>query len=482
MPAITGQQYIDRINALKTNVWIDGKRVNGLISEYPAFRGLMKSQAALYDLQHNATLKNCMTYSSPSTGERVGLSFLQPKTREDLVKRREMIQQWAKQSAGMMGRSPDYMNTILTALASSADILKGKKNCFPEHLLKYYEMVRENDLSLTHTFVSPQVNRSKHYIEFDEEPIATRIVERKEEGIVVHGARLLATQGGVTDELLVLSAGGSLEEGSSFSFAVPSNTEGLRFICRESFVGGGSFFNYPLSSRFEEMDSVVVFDHVFVPWERVFYFDNVAVAEDFISESAYESLTLHQVASRQIVKIEFFLGVVQAIIDAIHIEEYQHVQDKVSEIIVALEVMKSFVIRSEVEAALDEWGYMRPNHIPLRAANHYFTRIYPRFTEIVQLLSASGLMSIPTEAAFHSEIRSDLDKYLQSKTREAKERVQLFRLAWDATMSAFGTRQTLYEQFFFGDPIRLSSYLYQVYEKSDYVQRVNKLLKQDPQA
>ena len=96
----------------------------------------------------------------------------------------------------------------------------------------------------------------------------------------------------------------------------------------------------------------------------------------------------------------------------------------------------------------------------LQVAINIFPRVYPRFTEIIQLLGASGLMSIPTENAFQSSIRKDLDQYLQSKSNNAEERVKLFRLAWDLTMSAFGTRETLYERFFFGDPIRLSSELY----------------------
>ena len=180
--------------------------------------------------------------------------------------------------------------------------------------------------------------------------------------------------------------------------------------------------------------------------------------------------------SRQIVKTEFVLGIAQSIIDTINIGEYKHVQEKVAEIIVGLETMKALVIKSEVEAKLDEWGFMRPDSTTLLVAINIFPRIYPRFTEIIQLLGASGLMTVPTEDAFHSAIRKDLDQYLQSKAENAEERVKLFRLAWDLTMSPFGTRQTLYERFFFGDPIRLSGQLYQSYNKEPYVERVKGIL------
>ncbi|WP_342512148.1 4-hydroxyphenylacetate 3-monooxygenase, oxygenase component [Sporosarcina sp. FSL K6-1522] len=477
MPAITGNAYINRIDQLQPTVWIDGKPVTGKISEHPAFKGIMKSQADLYDLQHDASLREIMTYPSPSSGQRVGMSYLQPTTTEDLVRRRVMVQQWAKSNNGMMGRSPDYMNTVLMALASSVGFLEGKENCFPENVLAFYEYAREKDLSMTHTFIDPQVNRTQFYFEETDEPIAATVVGRNKEGIVIKGARLLATQGGITDEIVVISPGGVKDAANGFAFAIPSNSEGLRFVCRESFVGSDSTFNDPLSARYEEMDTIVVFDNVVVPWARVFYYDNLAVANNFMACSSYLPLTLHQVVSRQIVKTEFVLGVVQSIVDTINISEYQHVQEKVSEIIVALETMKAFVIKSEVEAERDEWGFMRPDQPTLQIAINFFPKIYPRFTEIIQLLGASGLMAIPTEHDFQSEIRKDLDHYLQSKGNNAEERVKIFRLAWDLTMSAFGTRETLYERFFFGDPIKLASQLYASYDKELYVRRVEDLLK-----
>lgn len=476
MPVITGAQYIDRINKLKSNVWIDGKQVTGNISEHPAFKGVMKSQARLYDLQNDEMLKDKMTFTSPKTGEAVGLSFIMPKTKEDLVKKREMVQHWARESNGMMGRSPDYMNTTVMTLAASAHFLKGKENCFPENIKAFYEYVRDNDLSLTHTFIEPQVDRSYKYWEESKEPIAAKIVDRTSEGLVIKGARLLATQGGITDEMLLVSAGRPYDDESGFAFSIPSNTKGLKFICRESFVTGESTFNYPLSSRFEEMDTIVVFDNVLVPWNRVFFYDNLDVAQTYLSMSAFQPFALHQVLSRQIVKTEFMLGIVQSIIETINISSYQHVQEKATEVIIALETLKALVIKSEEEAKLNSAGLMQPDFTTLRTGINIFPKVYPRFTEIVQLLGASGLMSIPTEKDFQSPIRKDLDQYMQSAKNNAEDRVKLFRLAWDATMSSFGTRQTLYERFFFGDPVRITMAFYNDYDKQPYVDLVKKSL------
>lgn len=477
MPAITGDQYIKRIDELQPNVWIDGKRVSGKISEHPAFKGVMKSQAELYDLQYDEKLVNKMTYFSPLTGNRVGMSYLQPKTKEDLTKRRAMVQEWAKLNNGLMGRSPDYMNTVIMAFASSTDFLTDKENCYPENLRAYYEYVREHDLSITHTFVDPQVNRSNIYFDIDEEPIAASITGQNKDGLIIKGAKLLATQGGITDEILVISSGLSAGDGNGFGFAIPNNTVGLEFICRESFVGGDSTFNYPLSSRYEEMDTIVVFNDVVVPWDRVFFYNNLEVSNRFLEITSFQSFALHQVVSRQIVKTEFILGVAMSIVETINIKDYQHVQEKITEIIVALETMKALVVQSEVKAKLDEWGYMRPDCTTLQVAINIFPRLYPRFSEIIQILGASGLIAIPTENAFSSSIRNNLDQYLQSKGNNAEDRVKIFRLAWDLTMSSFGSRQTLYERFFFGDPIRLTSQLYNAYNKEPYIDRVKNILK-----
>jgi 4-hydroxyphenylacetate 3-monooxygenase len=477
MGILNGKDFIDRLNKLENEIWFDGEKINEKISEHPAFKGVLKAKASLYDLQNEPALNKEMSFFLPDKEEPVGLSYLQPKTKEDLKKRRKMMEHWAKITHGMMGRSPDYMNTVVMSFASSSAILKDRENCFPENILSLYERAMEHDLSFTHTFITPQVNRSQVYLGFSNEPISAKVVDRNEKGLVIKGARLLATQGGLTDEVLVFSAPRVFFDPSeAFAFSIPSNTKGLKFICREPFVGGDSSFNHPLSSRYEEMDSIVVFDNVLVPWDRVFYYENVEAATDFLLQSSFYQFAYHQVVTRQIVKTEFTLGVAQLIVKTINVGEYQHIQEKLSEIIIGLETMKALLEKSENDAELDEWGYMRPSMIPLQVASNIFPKIYPRFSEIIQLIGASGMVSLPTEKAFDSEIRVELDQYLQADSMNAVDRVKLFRLAWDLTMSSFGTRQTQYERYFFGDPVKLSSNLYRNYLKDQHVEEIIEFL------
>ncbi|MFB1081597.1 4-hydroxyphenylacetate 3-monooxygenase, oxygenase component [Jeotgalibacillus sp. JSM ZJ347] len=469
----TGEQYLKRINQLKTNILLDGSRITGNISDHPAFKGVMASQAKLYDLQHQVALKEIMTFVSATSGNRAGTSFLEPKTKEDLEKRRLMIQVWAKGHKGMMGRSPDYMNTILMVLNAAADLFAAEDEKCAEHIRNYYEYVKENDLSLTHVFVSPQKDRSSK----GGEDIAARMVKKTADGILINGSRVLATQAGMTDEILVYPVPSNTEdEAFSYAFAIPCDTPGLTFVCRESFAYQGSHYDHPLGSQFDEMDAIVLFDNVLVPWERVFLHGSPIVKNLLYSRSRMFEHTAHQVVSKNVIKTEFIMGIIQLIIDGINIGEYQHIREKFSEVAVALEVMKGLLYQSEKNAKINQWGTMTPDANPLLAAVNYYPRIYPRFIEIIQLISASGLVAIPSEKDFNSDYKDVLNHHLQSASLEGYERVKLFRLAWDLSMSAFGSRQKLYERFFFGDPVRLADQLYSRYDRGESIEMVKNFL------
>jgi 4-hydroxyphenylacetate 3-monooxygenase len=477
MPAINGTQLKERIGNLQSNIWFDGQKVTGDIVAHPAFKGVINSKARLYDFQLEEENLPLMTYKSPTTGNRVGRSFHPPLKKEDLELRRLAAGEWAKLTGGMMGRTPDYMNTALMALGASAHVFEGK-NKLGRNVTCLYEKARENDLTFSHTYVTPQVNRSLAYFEEKEQPISARVVKKTADGIFIKGARLLATQGGITDELMVLPAGGKfIEEDYVYAFSVPSSTENLKFVCRESFVYNDSHFDHPLGSRFEEMDTIVIFDNTFVPWERVFLYKDINAAMNLFNETNFNTFLVHQTLSRQLTKSRLFLGTAQLITETIGIGKYQHVKEKISEIICGVEMMKGLLLSSEMQARENSSGLMVPDASPLTVASLMFPKFYPRFVEILQLLGASGTITIPTSNDFKSDLRSDLDLYLQGADTEAKERVQLFRLAWDMCSSAFAGRETIYERFFFGDPARISVGLYNQYDKKPAVDLVNDLLK-----
>ena len=245
----------------------------------------------------------------------------------------------------------------------------------------------------------------------------------------------------------------------AFGFSIPNNTPGLRFICRESVDYGRSHFDHPLGSRFEEMDAVVVFDDVFVPWESILLYKDIKRCNEAYARTGAIVHMTHQVVVKNIAKCEFMLGLASLLVNTIGAEGFQHIQEKLAEIWVNLETMKAFLRAAEADAQLDEWGVMRPAWNPLDAARNLFPRLYPRMVEIIQQMGASGLVAMPTEHDLRGPLAEDIKKYYQAARADAFDRIPLFRLAWDASISAFAGRQVLYERFFFGDPVRMAGAL-----------------------
>lgn len=477
MSARTGAQFLQRVREHPRDLWHRGQLVKDPTA-HPAFQNGLQSLAALYDLQWQR--QGDMLYPSPATGEPVGLSFMIPRTLDDLRRVSRMMKVWADQHFGFLGRTPDYLNRAMAYYASGADFLGTDERAFANHMRRYYEYLRDNDLCLTHTLINPQANRAVGPAQQADPYLAARVVQETDGGIVIRGARMLATLPAV-DEIMVFPSTllRNTEEDAPYCYAVglPCDTPGLRFLCRETVDYGRSHFDHPLSSRFEEIDAVVVFHDVFVPWERVFVYRNVERANRAYAATGAITGMAHQVIVKNIAKTEFFLGLASLIVDTIGIESFQHVQEKVAEIWIYLETMKGLLRAAEADAEVDAYGAVRPAWAPLDAARNLYLRWYPRLVEIIQQLSASGIVATVTEADLRQpELTEDIRRYFQAARADAYDRLPLFRLAWDAALSAFAARQAQYERFFFGDPVRMAGMIFQTHDRQAYMERVRGFL------
>jgi 4-hydroxyphenylacetate 3-monooxygenase len=483
MPARTGQDYIASLREQPLAVWICGERVED-VTTHPALRNGVHSVAALYDMQHDPDLKDEMTYVSPSTGERVGLSFIIPRTRQDLARRGTMMAHWARTTCGMMGRSPDFMNVNLAAWAAAADYFAQNRPEFRTNVVRYYEYIREHDLTLTHALLNLQRSRPAAELFNLSEETALHVVRETDAGLVIRGARVLATFGPLAEEIAIYSPRmrrmkEEEERRYALAFAIPCATPGLRFLCRESFDLGRSHFDHPLGSRFEEMDCVVFFDDVLVPWERVFLLGDVELLNELMTATKMTVHTGHQGAAKNVAKCEFLLGVALLMAHTLGSSELPHVQERLAELMVYTEIMKACLRAAEVDAQLDRWGVMCPAALPLEVIRTQFTSVYPRMVEILQLLGSSSFMIIPSEADFQGPLAPEIERYLATDTTPARERVKLFRLAWDIACSAFSGRQVLYERFFAGDPLSRAQFLYKIYPKDRLMERIWEFLGRD---
>ena len=468
MAVRTGEQFLQGLRDGR-EVWLEGERVED-VTAHPKLNRMAHTLADIYDLQHSPELRERMTFASPTSGDPVALSYLVPQNNEDLLRRRAALEIVAQSCHGMLGRTPDYVNIQLTASRQLAALYGEKDSRYADNLRAYHEYVRERDLCLTHAFGHPQVNRSVALAELPDPYVAVGVVDTCAEGVVVRGAKNLATLAPFSDEIFAplyrpLREGVEEDRKYCLGFAVPSNIKGLKYICRPSHDLGLPLADYPLSGQFDEMDSLVVFDDVVVPWERVFLYDDVELGNRTVTQVALWRHYMQQVAVKNIAKLEFILGIVRGITEGIGIGVYGHVQEKTAEIIDTIETCRAYMRAAEADAGpLEGAEGIWPAPEPWIAMRHWYPDAYERVAAIVQQLAASGLMLTPTEADVTGPLADDIAKYYQGTNMAAPERVRLFKLAWDLIGTQFGSRQTLYERYFNGDVVQLRMRRYAQYD------------------
>ena len=458
-----GQDYVAGLKAqAKKNVWIAGQKVADVTSD-PFFQRPIEAIAALYDLQ-TAPGRDVKMSAAPSDGnESYGLSFLIPRNRDDLADRREAMAVWAEATFGMVGRSPDYCNTVLMAFEETG-FFKQLGEDFGNNLTNYYRHCRKNDLFLTHAIVNPQTDRSKTTAQQENPYAHLGIVDKNADGLIVRGAKMLATHGPTADEIIVYPLPGSVapgEEKYALALGIPTDTEGLKFICREPFDDGSmSRWDHPLGSRFEEPDAMVVFDDVLIPWERVFLHENVTLANKLFTSASIQNNTGHQTAVRGLAKCKFLVGVAIAVSRSVKTDVFLHVQEQLGEILGFLQLIEGALHLAEAKAERTESGAIRPAWPPLQTIRYHLPRMYERIVQVVQVIGAGGLLINPTHADLDSEIGPDIAAYYRGAGVDAESRIHLGKLAWDATGTQFGQRMLQYERYYAGDPVRVGATLY----------------------
>ena len=478
----TGKQYLEGLRDDR-NVWMHGKKVQDVTNEN-GLKRCAHTLANFIDRQHEPKYINNLTYIDDD-GDRCALAFKTPKSKEDIKDRGKSYYEWAKWSNGYFGRTPDYKNASLMSFAAASSFLeKGIKGqggkAMAQNMVNYYNYVRKNDKVLTHTLVNPTYNHQQGYKGKFSEKVALQVVKETDAGIIVNGARLLATLGPLADEIEVFPS--TVLKATpdnipfAFAFALPIATKGLRLICRDSYDMGKSHFDAPLSSRYEEMDAVIVFDNVLVPWERIFMYGEPELCNPAFSATNAVVHMMHQVACLKLAKSEFMVGLMTSIVKASGRDKDLYTKGLIAEVMQMTESIRALLFSAEEQAHEDQFGNYIPLRYPLETSRNLYPRMYPRMVEILQLLGASSLMATPSEADFANEISEDVEKYFQLSNLDSKNRVAMFRLAHDVAISGFGSRQALYERYFFGPPALMASSYYDLYNKDELIERIDSLL------
>jgi len=392
----------------------------------------------------------CCTSPVLSGEDGVPFSYALATDRTELAARGRAFADVARRSGGLLGRSPDFLATVLTGWRAAADHFGANA----QRVVRYWEHARDRNLVLTHAISDPPADR---YLpgRTDATARAVHAVRETPEGLVVTGAKMLATLAPLADELLVYPFR-PLEESEAdqaLCFAVPVNAPGLTLFCRPPLAGEVPG-DRPLAERFDEMDAICVFDEVLVHWDRVFIDRDVTVANTLRAGTDMTAYAWHQSAVRIWVKAEFVFELAHSCAEASGRSGQPKVREQLGELAGIAETFRSLVVAAEAGAVADGRGHVIGDRVPLAAAGMLNATLYPRAVELLQLVVSSGLVMHPTTAdeAPDSPAHAFFERYFAGDEVGALPHGELLRMAADLTLSRFGGRQVLYERVFLGPP------------------------------
>ena len=453
----TGQQFLDTIANDGRRVFIDGKEV-GDVTAHPAFAETARTMASLFDISSDPANRDLMTYTSPKTGQPVNRIWQLPTSVEALRQRRGAIQRWAEESFGFMGRTPDHVAGFFTGYAAAPEELARNGNeGFAKNAVKIYEFLRDNDAYIAYTIVPPQIDRSKPAHQQNPSDLYAGVVEERDDGVIIKGAQMLGTGADFADyiHLSTIHPLRPGDENHAVSLITPANANGVKIYSRRSYAGAApSIFDYPLASRFDETDALVVYDNVFVPWENIFVYRDTELCRNQWFETPAHIFGNNQAQIRFVTKLKFLTGLAKRITEINGVWPIPPVQGSIAEIAVQSAIYEGLLEAQIANAKPNANGIYVPDPQTHYAAMVLQSKIYPELLNLIRDLAGGGMIQLPSHVADfeNPEAGADIRRYVQSPDVPAEERVKLLKLAWDAVGSEFAGRHDQYEKFYAGAP------------------------------
>jgi 4-hydroxyphenylacetate 3-monooxygenase len=449
----TGAEFLESLRDGR-EVWIYGERVKD-VTTHPAFRNTARMIARLYDALHDPARQGVLTTETDTgSGGFTHRFYRPPRNVEELVASRDAIAEWARSSYGWIGRSPDYKAAFLATLGANS----GFYEPYDENARRWYARVQEEVSFVNHAIVNPPVDRDKP---LDEVKDVYMHVERETDaGLVVSGAKVVATTSSLTHFNFIANNGALPIKTKPFAFVciVPTGAPGVKLLCRPSYemtaATMGTPFDYPLSSRMDENDSILIFDNVLVPWENVFAYGDIEKVNNFFPRSGFLPRFMFQGCTRLAVKMDFLAGLLLKAVEATGAKEFRGVQAQVGEVLAWRNLF--WGLTDAMARTPGKWvnDYVLPNLDYGLAYRVMASTAYPKIKEIIENTLASALIYLPSSALDFKvpELRPYLDQFVRgSNGYSAEDRVKLMKLLWDAIGTEFGGRHELYERNYFGN-------------------------------
>jgi 4-hydroxyphenylacetate 3-monooxygenase len=451
----TGQQKLERMRDGRA-VYIGAERVAD-VTAHPAFRQGARTIAALYDLKADPAQRDLFSFED--NGERISLYWLRCRSRDDLLRRMRAMKAIADLTYGFVGRSPDQVSGLVTGLAMNAGLLDRLHAGFGQHLLRYYDYARKNDLYLSFAVTPASGRKSPELFPGQQRDDPNlQVVAEDDAGVTVSGMKMMATSAVYADEILIgnLTPLDDKLKSEAITAALPLNAPGVSLWARQPYaLAARHEADYPLSYRFDETDSVLVCDQVKIPWERVFLHNDANMSRRIYIESPANCYQNHQSNIRFWSKMGLIVGVASRICQANGTDKIPAVRETLGRL-ASLEALIGGLVHGQIEA-WEAWpeGFATPNRRIMYAALNWCQEHHTEIIDTLRTLLGGYPLVMPAsiDVVTDDTLRERFERWWKTASIEAVERHKLYKLAWDLVGTEFAGRHMLYEKFYAGNSV-----------------------------
>lgn len=431
----TAKEYLEGLDDSRA-VYVRGESVNVL--QHPGFRIPLAHGANVYDFAQHPDTAELSTFLWE--GERLNRHFQPLDSIASLRLRSRLIEEHTRRCRGTLNLTKAVGTDAIAGLSAVVPAIDEKHSTsYGARVDAFHRFCAVNDLSLAVAQTDVKGDRSLPPHQQHDPDMYVRIVSQSADGIIVRGAKAHTTMAPLVDEIIVLPTRSMAEADRDYavSFAIPPATEGLHMICGPLPDSSASVFDRPVSSRNVEMETLTVFDDVFVPYDRVF----LAREHEFAGQLALSFATFHRFTaiSYKLPMAELLLGMALEITDSNGIGGSASVRDKLAELALYGQLLRACVIAAAEQGIAVNDTLVKPNPAFTSAGKLHFASLYHQTVKIVQDLAGGLAITAPWAADLHSGLTATwVKKYMAGGTGiDPVWRFRLFQLIRDVTASDF---------------------------------------------
>lgn len=444
---MTGNQYRESLQDGR-EVYINGERVKNVV-EHPTFKPIIDLKARMYDLNHEEKYADKVKVMLPD-GDEICRGYKTPETKEDLTSIRTYVETVLDDLGGVVYRVGDETIGEMWSLYDAQDKLNQIDPTYAKNIKYHVDRVAREDLFHVSANTDPKGDRSKLFNGKDGGTLL-HVVEENDKGIVVKGAKFetaaaYAHQAFVKPTILDWAAGEEAMAPFACGFICDMSSPGLKHICRSSLGTDKNTADYPISTKFEEIDTLLIFDHVLIPWENVLFHRS-------LESAAYIRSTLHRYSAfnytlRVLRRADYLLGVALLNVEQTGLTNLQAVKEKVAQLITYREGINAFLTAAVAEAEKSPGGLMMPNQSLLYSGRIFALTNFPAMAHLTRELVGGQLAVTPDTATMSDPAIIDyIDRYYSVGEWSAEERGKLLYFARDLLNSSYAGHKVTFELF-----------------------------------